>query len=234
MIYFIIKCIIFKYVNFFNNCFKCYSFIWTTGMLMIIGFMYVFITPLFYDFEPGVLYSGNFLSFIGQVIPSVLFFILISDDEKIQDNIKTLVPYIAIISAVNSSNTVDNFILEMIFSIGYLVYQIGLYPWCFGLRLVNKMFGVAEGDYFKYDESGVNIIVEYISDFSGISIENVYSLFSCCFVVGLGLFLYENRPKALQIANQEAKVNYWYLDWIRLVVGIGVMLIPLTELLRLL
>lgn len=77
-----------------------YSFIWTTGMLMIIGFMYVFITPLFYDFEPGVLYSGNFLSFIGQVIPSVLFFILISDDEKIQDNIKTLVPYIAILMTI--------------------------------------------------------------------------------------------------------------------------------------
>ena len=145
-----------------------------------------------------------------------------------------LVPYLAIIMALNSTNLVDNFILETIFSIGYMIYQIGLYPWCFGLRLVNKMFGVAEGSYFRYDESGVNIFIEYLSEFSGISIENVYSLFACCFIVGLGLFLYENRPKVIKSSIQDNKDNNWYLDWIRLAIGTGVMLIPLTELLRLL
>lgn len=143
-----------------------------------------------------------------------------------------LVPYVAIIMAVNSSNIVNNFILEMIFSIGYIVYQIGLYPWCFGLRLVNKMFGVAEGNYFNYEKSAINSIIQRLSEHSGISLVNMYSLFACCFVVGLGLFVYENHPKRVQAAKQEAEENYWYLDWVRLAVGIGVMVIPLTELLR--
>ena len=145
-----------------------------------------------------------------------------------------LVPYVAIIMAINTANIVNNFILEMIFSIGFLVYIIGLYPWVFGLRLVNKMFGVAEGNFFKYEICGVNLMVKYISEFSGILMDNVYSLFACCFVIGLGLFLYENRPKVLQSASQEKVEINWCLDWIRVGVGIGVMLIPFTEVLRLL
>lgn len=143
-----------------------------------------------------------------------------------------LVPYVSIIMAVNSSNRVDNFILEMIFSVGYLVYKMGLYSWCFSLRLVSKMFGITEGNTFRYDNCGINSIVGFMSRRSGISVDNIYSLFACCFVVGLGLFLYENRPKVLQAAKQKKEENNLYIDWIRVIIGIGVMMVPITEILR--
>ena len=88
----------------------------------------------------------------------------------------------------------DNVILEMIFSMGFVVFQAYKRYWCYSFELFTQMFDINPESIKDYRICGIVKIMNTFHEISGISTENICSLFTCCFALGLILFLYDNRP----------------------------------------
>ena len=66
----------------------------------IIAFCYAFVTPAFYSTDPGSNHSGSLLCIVGQILPNGLYACFVAEDEKLQDKIKKLAPFVGAIFAI--------------------------------------------------------------------------------------------------------------------------------------
>ncbi len=139
-----------------------------------------------------------------------------------------LVPYVVLMLVLNADRFSDNVILELLFSMGYVVFQSYKRYWCYSLEMVTKMLNIEPSVPLELEMCGSVKAIDVLQDISGISVQNIYSVFVCCFAVGLILFLYDNRPRVVRKQVLDFRnIRIW--SRIRIVPAIIVVLLPFSE-----
>ena len=106
-----------------------------------------------------------------------------------------LVPYITLIIIFNLENMKENFILEAVFSIGFVLNKAINYCWTCNLNLLDKMMGPQSVFRSADDQlSGFGLVsfIIKISELLNISVSSFAKLFKAMVVTGLVFFLIWN------------------------------------------
>ena len=136
-----------------------------------------------------------------------------------------LVPYVILTMITNMDKFRDNVILECIFSMGFILQQAYERNWCYSFDMFTKMTGIDPQIEGYYDVCGFVGIIDRLQEMTGVSAEHIISVLVCCFVLGLILFLYENRP-GIQCFQEVDFERVRCISWIRIIPALGVALLP--------
>ena len=137
-----------------------------------------------------------------------------------------LVPYVVLIMIMNMDKLRDNIILDIIFSLGFVLWQAYERYWCYSYEMFSKMIGQDFGVIGNYEVCGFVKIIDKLQNMIGISSAHLISLLVCSFALGLILFLYDNRP-GIQKKQSMDETGIRRLTWIRTIPALGVALLPL-------
>lgn len=122
-----------------------------------------------------------------------------------------IVPYLILIIMFHSERMRDNFLLEGVFVIGYVLNKAIIYRWTCNLNMIDNMFWPQHEFSFGSTETtamdyGLSYYLGRVSDVTSISLDNISYLFKAAAVVGLVMFLIYNRPGRKN--GQEGQGNY--------------------------
>lgn len=120
-----------------------------------------------------------------------------------------LIPYLVLIIVFHPERMKDNLLLEIVFSVGYVLNKAITYYWTCGLNMIELMtmpqhkfsYGSSEIPSSQY---GLYYYVCQLSEIIGISIVNIGYIFKAAAVAGLVMFLFWNIPGKKQDIQEEA------------------------------
>ncbi|MCH5248879.1 MAG: hypothetical protein J1E98_03055 [Lachnospiraceae bacterium] len=141
-----------------------------------------------------------------------------------------LTPYIILTMSFDLHDFDKNAILEILMAFGYVCRMSILWPSCSNLNLIYYMLqpdellsdkGIGAGHRY-----GLNVVLDKLSEMSGISLENISSLFGALFVAALLVFLYQNFPKEKEDSTEIDYSKVRLYTYLRIVVSVCIGLLP--------
>lgn len=148
--------------------------------------------------------------------------------------ITLLVPYIALLIAFHRERMWQNCLLELFFTIGYMGRMYIFWPGCGSAEIFYNMIHSKTMTDFVWPEGeaqweilGPYRILRFLSNRTGITLENMAAMFGAIFVVGVLFFLYVNFPgRESKFSCRNTEKVTQIVFWSRYVIALCVGMLP--------
>ncbi len=146
-----------------------------------------------------------------------------------------LVPYIALLISFHRDRMWQNCLLEFLFTVGYMGRMYLFWPGCGSAELMYNMIHSDAMKNFVWPEGeaqweilGPYRILRFLSNRTGITMENMAAMFGAVFLAGIIFFLYINFPmRESRLIHKSDEKAFKMVFWFRYAVAICVGLFPI-------